>query len=387
MKNLKLAVLAVLLNLCANQSNAQTTTSGANYISTGVSFLTISPDARASSMGEVGVSTSPDVNSVYWNPAKLANIEKTSGVSVNYSPWLRNLISDMSFSSIYGFTQIDNVQSVGAGLRYFNMGQVTLLRDQNETPITQSPYEFSLDLSYARKLTQHLSGGVGLRYIHSNLTSNDYSGSESSPGSSFAADVAFYGRHDLSSTLKYSWGVNISNIGPKISYTENREDFLPTNLRLGNTLQSELNKFNKVAFTIEINKLMVPTPKQGDLDNDNTNIIIGSNSDKSFLPGMFSSFSDAPGGFSEEFKEITLSIGMEYAYLDQFFFRSGVFLESENKGNRKYGTLGMGVNFQLIELDFSYLIPFENNHPLQNTLRFSLFMDLSKRARKEMAKF
>lgn len=361
---------------------AQSTTTGANVITTAVPFLTITPDSRAGGMGDAGVATSPDVSAQHWNPAKYAFVESDMGVGISYSPWLRALVNDINLAYLVGYKKIDDQQIVGASLRYFALGDINFTDNTGQPISTQSPNEFAIDLSYTRLLSENFSGAVAIRYIRSDLTggyTND--GVEAHAGTSYASDVAFYYHKEIRANRKenvFSAGINISNIGAKISYTDGEvKDFIPTNLKLGVAYQMELDDYNSLSFAADANKLLVPTPVERDIVDEN-GVIVGSgfSSDKSVIAGMFSSFGDAPGGFSEEMQEINLSVGLEYWYNKQFSLRAGYFYEHENKGNRKFITAGAGLKLNVFALDFSYLLPTVRNHPLENTLRFTLSFDV-----------
>ncbi len=374
-----LTATLLVMSLGAIQSFGQTSTSvtGANTISTGVPFLSIAPDSRAGAMGDVGVATSPDINSQHWNPAKYAFIDSEMGIALSYTPWLRKLVNDVNLAYLAGYKKLDEYQTISASLRYFSLGDI-MFRDENSDPIgLQSPNEFAFDVGYIRSLTDELSGSVVFRYIRSDLGS----GQENFfPGNSFAADVAFYYRHEMRANRKdaaFSAGINISNIGNKVSYDDGEtKDFIPTNLRLGAGYEMEMDNYNKISFNIDFNKLLVPTPQYIE-DSGEGGVIIGSgiSDDKSVIEGIFSSFGDAPGGLKEELQEVNVSLGMEYWYNEQFAIRAGYFYENENKGNRKYFTAGAGLKMNVFALDFAYMMPTAANHPLANTLRFSLSFD------------
>jgi hypothetical protein len=379
------SLLCLLLFTGINKTSAQTSTSGANYISTAVSFLTITPNSRAGAMGDAGVATSPDVNSMHWNPAKFAMIDGEYGVSASYTPWLRELVDDMSISYLTGYYRLDKNQVIGASLRYFSLGEIAFLERAEDIPIAQNPNEWAFDIAYSRKLSDEFSGGIAFRYIRSDLTQSQYvAGLETQAGNAFAADVSVYYQHEFRRNRRdmlWSWGLNISNIGSKISYTNDDEkEFIPTNLKLGTALKMELDRYNSITIAADMNKLLVPTPNSGNLEEgEDGGVIVGSEtSDKSVVAGIFSSFSDAPGGMGEEFKEIAWSLGLEYWYQEQFALRGGYYYEHEDKGNRKYFTAGLGVKLNMFDLDFSYLIPTTQNNPLKNTLRFSLTANLDK---------
>ncbi|TDO03162.1 type IX secretion system outer membrane channel protein PorV [Sunxiuqinia elliptica] len=350
-------------------------TTGANTISTGVPFLSIAPDSRAGAMGDAGVASSPDMNSQHWNAAKYAFIESEMGIGLSYTPWLRNLVDDINLAYLVGYKRLDDLQTISASLRYFALGDISFMSDVGNFEGQQSPNEFAIDVAYTRLLSDNFSGSVALRYIRSDLTGGQMvNGVPSSAGNSYAADIAFYYQNEIRVNRKESTisaGINISNIGSKISYTDGeKKDFIPTNLKLGAGYKTELDRYNTIGFYFDVNKLLVPTP----ID---TIDIFGNRygEDKSVISGIFSSFGDAPGGFKEELQEINFSFGTEYWYNEQFALRAGYFYEHENKGNRKFITAGAGLKLNVFSLDFAYLIPTERNHPLENTLRFSLSFD------------
>jgi hypothetical protein len=364
-------------------TSGQAITSGSNTITTAVPFLSITPDSRAGGMGDAGVATTPDVASQHWNPAKYAFIESEMGVSLSYSPWLVNLADDINLAYLSGYKRIDDVQTVSSSLRYFSLGNITFTDDYGTELNTVNPNEFAIDLGYTRMLSELFSGSVAVRYIRSDLTSGQMvNGVASQAGNSFAADVAFYFYNEFRASRKdnvFSAGINIQNIGAKISYTDGKiKDFIPTMLKLGAAYTTELDQYNTFTFAFEANKLLVPTPPKATYGFEDDDIIYsgGINSDISVIDGIFSSFSDAPGGFKEELQEINLSGGVEYWYNEQFALRGGYFWEHENKGNRKFLTAGAGFRMNVFALDFSYLLPTQQNHPLENTLRFSLSFDV-----------
>jgi hypothetical protein len=362
-----------------------------NTISTAVPFLLIAPDARAGALGDAGVASSPDANSMHWNPAKLAFVEQDLGFSMNYTPWLRALVPDINLSYLGGFYKLDDIQTIGFSLVYFSLGEINFTDDQGNFLFPVKPNEFAFDVAYARRLGDHISGAVTARYIYSNLTQGQYAGGiETKPGTSFAADVSAYYERELSwnrTPAVFAAGINISNIGQKISYTEEiNADFIPINMRVGPRLTLNLDEFNQVSFMVDFNKLLVPTPpiykrdENGQVEIDETgNFVIekGRNPNRSVVGGMFGSFADAPGGFSEELNEITYSAGMEYWYDKQFALRAGYFHEHQSKGNRKYFTLGVGLKYNVFGLDFAYVVPVAQRSPLENVLRFSLHFDFA----------
>lgn len=377
---------------------------GRRIISTAVPFLNISPDTRHAGMGDVGVATSPDANAMYWNQAKLAFLEgqkgeqRDMGFSLSYTPWLRQLINDMSLSQLAGYKRLSDEEVIGVSLTYFDLGSM-VFRDQNNNEIgEENPREFAFGTAYSRKLSDNLSVSLGLKYIYSNL-SNGFvleSGGETRPGQSAAADLGVYYKKEYSGLAKklgiynanLALGANISNVGAKISYT-NIDDgnFIPTNLRLGTALTAEIDPYNKFTIAFDINKLMVPTPPAyypDSLDDNNDPVIrSGMDPDRSMINGMFTSFVDAPGGVREELQEIMMSVGIEYWYANALAVRAGYFYESAMKGNRKYFTVGIGVEYNMFGFDFAYLIPQMINHPLQDTVRFGLSYNINKQPGQE----
>lgn len=382
-KFVRLFFALILVFTTVKFTKGQATTSGANVVSTAVPFLSITPDSRAGGMGDAGVATTPDLNSQHWNPAKYAFLESDMGVSLSYSPWLRALASDMNMAYLVGYKKIDDVQTISSSLRYFSLGDIIFRNEFAEFMGQQSPNEFAIDLGYTRMLSDVFSGSVAVRYIRSDLTGGQLiNGVESQAGNTYAADVAFYYYNEFRANRKdniFSAGINIQNIGAKISYTDGEiKDFIPTMLKLGVAYTTEADQYNTFTFAIEANKLLIPTPPQDTTDYNEDDILYpgGINSDKSVIAGIFSSFSDAPGGMKEELQEVNLSLGVEYWYNKQFALRAGYFYEHENKGNRKFLTLGAGFRMNVFALDFSYLLPTQRNHPLENTLRFTLSFDV-----------
>ncbi len=348
-----------------------------NAIQTVVPFLTIAPDSRAGAMGDVGAATSPDIFSMHWNPAKYAFIDGEGGFGIGYSPWLRSLISDINISYLTGYFRIDDKQVVSASLLYSSLGEILFTDNVGNEMMVFRANEFSVDGAYSRKLSPELSGAIALRFIYSNLTGGHYTGTtETKPGISFAADVSFYYIKEISISGKdaeISAGTNISNLGAKMSYTDGDDpDFIPMNFKLGGGTSIYLDRYNKLGIFVDLNKLLVPTPPVRDLDG---NIIEGKDPNVSVPVAIFQSFADAPGGFKEEMREISYSMGLEYLYNRQFAIRGGYFHEHASKGNRKYFTAGAGIKMSVFSLDFSYLMPVVSNHPLARTLRFSLSFD------------
>jgi len=390
-KRIKLVALTPVIFLLTtisgfNQITRGEVTGQINAIQTGVPFLTIAPDSRAGGMGDVGVATSPDLSSQHWNPAKYAFIKGSGGVSLSYSPWLRNLIGDINLAYLSGYKRIDKKQVVSASLLYFSLGNITFTDMFGNTTRNFNPNEFAVDLAYSRAFSDYLSGGLSFRYIYSNLTGGtSVGGAETKPGMSFASDVSiYYNRNIKVSDMNGNagFGVNISNIGTKISYTDDQDpDFIPTNLRVGGIFGLDFDQYNSLSVALDVNKLLVPTPPV--YDDSTGAIIAGMNPNVSVPVGMFQSFYDAPGGIKEEFHEITYSLGFEYWYNKQFAIRTGYFHEHATKGNRKYFTVGLGLRLNVFSLDFSYLLPVYQNHPLAHTLRFTLAFDFDSFKKQE----
>lgn len=360
---------------------AQKSSGELNAIQTVVPFLTIAPDSRAGAMGDAGVATSPDVYSMHWNPAKFAFIDGNGGVGISYSPWLRNLVPDINIAYLAGYKRIDSKQVLAASLLYSSLGDVPFTDEFGNLERTFNPNEFALDAGYSRLFTDHLSGGIAFRFIYSNLTGGSYSGGVATkPGISFAADISGYYQKNinlLSKDGQLSFGLNFSNIGAKMSYSESQaSDFIPMNMRIGTAATLNLDHFNKLTVTFDINKLLVPTPPIYSSTNPDS-IISGKDPNVGVPVAIFQSFFDAPGGFKEELHELTFSSGVEYWYNNQFAIRGGYFHENATKGNRKYFTAGAGFRLKAFTLDFSYLMPLSQNHPLARTLRFSIAFDFN----------
>ncbi len=352
-----------------------------NPISTAVPFLTITPDSRHGAMGDVGVATSPDANSQYLNAAKYVFAEEKQGFSISYTPWLRQLVSDINLAYLAGYSRLSNTQAIGYSLRYFSMGDITLTSaDEMQIGIVR-PSEFALDFSYSMKLSNNLSGGVTLRFIRSNL-SGGIGAEVYDVGNAFATDVSFYYTRQwggIGSVKSISAGANLSNIGSKISYDQGaNKEFLPANLKLGTTFYNEFDNYNSLSISMDINKLLIPTPANKVSYADDGSIIIlpDNTTNQTTISALFSSFTDAPGKFKEELQEYNVSTGLEYWYNKQFAVRAGYFNESINKGNRKFFTAGVGVKMNIAAIDFSYVIPLHQNNPLANTIRFTLLFDL-----------
>ncbi len=380
---MKTKILSTLIVFTILFSGGKVFSQELNVITTGVPFLNFSPDSRAGGMGDLGVATSPDANSQFWNPAKYVFSENTGGFAVQYSPWLIKIVEDMGLYGVSGFYKLDDRQAISASFRYFSLGKIEF-RDQSGDFIGDySPSELAFDASYGRKLSTKLSLALSGRFIYSHLTLGQNVGSTQTKAAvSYAADVAVYYITDLQLgeyDSKFSFGANISNIGAKITYSEyisgnNGKDFIPTNLRLGPALKMNLDEYNSLTFAFELNKLLVPTPPSYD---QNGIIIAGKDNNVPVVTGIFQSFYDAPGGFSEELSEINMAAGAEYWYDNTFAVRAGYFHEPETKGNRKYFTAGAGLKWNIFNLDFSYLMAAtqQQHHPLDGTVRFTLSFD------------
>ncbi|MBQ2193102.1 MAG: type IX secretion system outer membrane channel protein PorV [Prevotella sp.] len=350
-----------------------------NAVEHAVISQTIAPDARAAGLGDVGAATEPDVNSQYWNPAKYPFCISRAGVSLNYTPWLRQLVSDIDLAYVAGYYRIGDYSAVSGSVRYFSLGEVMTSLDENA--MTVKPYELSADVAYSLMLSENFSLAAGIRWIYSDLRF-DYT-EDASPASAFAADVAmYYNKYFVMSQreCQFALGLNLSNIGSKISYFgDDRSQFLPANMRLGASLLVPVDEYNRFTIAADANKLLVPTvPKQLDGEDNATyqQRVIEEYSDVGSISGIFKSFSDAPGGFKEELQEIQWSVGAEYVYHDQFSLRAGYHHEAENKGNRKYFTVGGGFRMNVFSLDVGYVISTAKSNPLDQTLRFSLAFDM-----------
>ena len=351
-----------------------------NPIVTAVPSLSIAPDARAGGMGDIGAATTPDVNSQYWNAAKYVFMESDAGLSVSYTPWLRKLVSDIDLAYVAGYWKFDQRQALSASLRYFSLGDITLMDQLGIPQGSAHPNEVAIDLAYSRMLSDKLSAAATLRFIYSDLNNgiNLAGGTEMYPGSSVAADISAYYKTPI--TLQnvdgnLAFGINISNIGSKISYDQNEtSNFIPTNLRIGGSFDYPLDNYNKISISADLNKLLVPSRKIGSTSAEQTTFDDEYNN-MSPIAGIFNSFT-AQGGFKEEMEEIMWSLGAEYAYNNQFFVRGGYFNENQYKGNRKYFTAGAGFKLNIFQLDAAYVIATSQSNPLDQTLRFSLSFDL-----------
>lgn len=377
-----LVVVLVALTAGGFSANAQSA-DPINVVTSAVPFLRISPDARSGGMGDVGIATIPDASSIFWNLAKLPFAKSNSQIALTYTPWLKGLdLNDVYLLSAAGYYQLDETQAISGSLRYFSLGNIQFTDYSGTITGDFRPRELGVDVGYSRKLSDKLGLGLALRYIYSNLAGGGYSGGTTyKAGNAVAGDVSlFYDGSEGGDVSGFNFGLALSNLGSKISYTNDasQKDFIPANLGLGAAYVSAIDDMNKITFGLDINKLLVPTPPalgdQAALDAYHS---------KSPVASWFSSFGDAPGGFKEELKEFQISAGAEYSYNDQFLLRAGYFYEAPTKGDRKYFSVGAGLNYNMFGLNFSYLIPSGsgiNRNPLSNTLRFSLLFNLDPSA-------
>jgi hypothetical protein len=399
-RNLVLLVVALLSSMAMSAQVSPQGDDGTvfNPLLTGVPSLVIAPDARGGGLGDVGAATSADINSQYWNPAKYAQMESRGGFAVSYTPWLRKIVSDIDLAYLAGYYKLDERQSLAASFRYFSLGEINLTSEPDaasSTPIQigiAQPYELAVDLGYSRNLSEHWSAAVALRFIYSDLTNgmNDDASSYSA-GTAMGADVAAYYVAPVNvggpKEAFASFGLNISNIGTKISYDRGvSQQFIPTNLRLGGAFEYPFDEYNTLTLAVDLNKLLVPTPPKASRNGMTPDEEIAYQQayqqawddyeEISSIAGIFKSFGDAPGGFKEELEEVMWSAGLEYAYDKKFLVRGGYFHESQNKGNRTYFAFGVGFNLSIFQLNAAYLISTAQTNPLDQTLRFSLGFDL-----------
>ena len=382
-QRLKLIALSIIM-ISALSVNAQT--NSINVVTTAVPFLRISPDARSGGMGDVGIATTPDANSSFWNQAKIPFALSKAAIGVSYTPWLKGLgLNDVYLASLAGYYQLDETQAISASLRYFSLGNIQFTDALGNDLNSYRPREFGFDVGYSRKLSDKLGLGIALRYINSSLANGTYNGQSYKPGSAVAGDISLFhdGTGSDPNASGLNWGIALHNLGSKISYTNDatQKDYIPANLGIGVAYTKVFDETSKATFGLDINKLMVPTPPliTGNTSTDSANIAKYRN--KGVLSSWVSSFGDAPGGFSEELREVQVSLGAEYMYNNQFAFRAGYFYEAPTKGNRQYFTIGAGINYNMYGLNFSYLIPSGggvNRNPLANTIRFSLIFNLDK---------
>jgi hypothetical protein len=358
----KITFLLLLAIIVKAQMWAQDVTE--RPVQPGVPFLTIAPDARGSAMGDIGVATSPDVSSIFYNAAKYSFIDKKAGIAASYSPWLRGIASDMSINYISGFYKINSRQVFATSLKYFAIGEIQFTNEFGQPITATKPNEFALSAAYSMMFTDNFSGAISMKFIYSNLTGGVSTGLQTHAGVAVAGDLGFYYNKNLTiknHDSKFTWGIALQNLGTKINYGSNIRPFIPSNLKTGIGFSYKLDEFNSFSFSTEMNKLMVPTPDSA-----------GSYYDLSVTEGIIRSFYDAPGGFKEELHEVIFSGGLEYNYNNLFFLRGGIFYENPNKGGRRFFSTGLGFKYSVFSIDFSYLVPLYTNSPLANTMRFSL---------------
>ncbi len=376
-------LLAVLLVQLSLQASAQEKKDLFNPVNYAVVSQTIAPDARGGGLGDVGAATDPDVNSQYWNPAKYPFCISRAGVALNFTPWLRSLVNDMNLAYLAGYYRIGDHSAVSSSLRYFNLGKVYTSYEGAESGegTTINPYEMSLDVAYSLMLSETFSLSAALRWIYSDMRFDERE--DNSPASAFAADIAAYYQNYINigqRECQLGIGLNISNIGSKIKFSGNEySEFLPANLRLGASLMIPIDEYNRLTIAADANKLLVPTvPKQeeGEDNSEYEDRVHREYDDISAIRGIFKSFGDAPGGFKEELQEIYYGVGAEYTYNDKFSLRAGYHHEAENKGNRKYFTVGAGFKMSVFQLDAAYVVATAKSNPLDQTLRFSLTFDM-----------
>lgn len=383
-KTLRLTAFFLLL---AGWQAASAQVDSINVVTTAVPFLRISPDARAGGMGDLGVATSPDANSSFYNLAKAPFAEKNFSIGLTYTPWLKDLgLNDVYLLGLAGYYKLDDEQAITGGVRYFSLGNISLT-DYNGNDIGSTrPREFGIDFGYARKLSDKMGIGIALRYINSNLAGGAAVGNTTyKTGNAVAADLTYFYSGLDEAGQGWNFGAALTNLGTKIGYTNDatQKDYIPANLGIGAVYNKVFDETNKISFGLDINKLLVPTPPNFTGDPSADSALVADYRNKSVVSSWFSSFGDAPGGFKEELREFTFSAGIEYGYNDQFFARVGYFYEDKYKGNRKYFTVGLGVKYNVFGLNFSYLVPSGqgiNRNPLSNTLRFGLIFDLDEAA-------
>ena len=376
-------LLAVLLVQLSLQASAQEKKDLFNPVNYAVVSQTIAPDARGGGLGDVGAATDPDVNSQYWNPAKYPFCISRAGVALNFTPWLRSLVNDMNLAYLAGYYRIGDHSAVSSSLHYFNLGKVYTSYEGAESGegTTINPYEMSLDVAYSLMLSETFSLSAALRWIYSDMRFDERE--DNSPASAFAADIAAYYQNYINigqRECQLGIGLNISNIGSKIKFSgKEYSEFLPANLRLGASLMIPIDEYNRLTIAADANKLLVPTvPKQeeGEDNSEYEDRVHREYNDISAIRGIFKSFGDAPGGFKEELQEIYYGVGAEYTYNDKFSLRAGYHHEAENKGNRKYFTVGAGFKMSVFQLDAGYVVATAKSNPLDQTLRFSLTFDM-----------
>jgi hypothetical protein len=378
MRPTALKLSAAILLFCGLSSVIKAQVEPINVVTTAVPFLRISPDARAGGMGELGVATIPDANAGLWNMGKVAFNQSKGGLSATYTPWLKDLVNDVYLLNLAGYYKFDDLQAFSGAIRYFSLGNIQFT-DGTGNPLNSfRPREFGIDVGYSRQLSSKTGVGLALKFISSNLAGNTSTGGTTyKPGSAVAADLGFFQNLTNEAGDGWRWGAALTNLGTKIAYTSNAssKDFIPANLGIGTTYTKNFNEQNQISFGLDLNKLLVPTPPA----DPATQQQIDTYRNKGVLGSWFSSFGDAPGGFSEELKEFQISVGGEYTYNNQFSLRTGYHYENKSKGNRRYFTAGLGVKYNIFGFNFSYLLPAGsgvNRNPLSNTLRFSVLFDL-----------
>lgn len=398
MKRLATLLTGALLLGLAGSASAQTpsalTGQTSNYISTGMPILLIAPDATAGALGDVGAATVPDIYSAHWNGAKFAFIEGDLGFSTTYTPWLRNLgVGDMNLLYLGGYKRINASSTLAASLTYFSLGEIQSTDSEGQSNGTMNPNEFAADVTYAMKLSEELSLGASGRYIQSDLTNgqnvNDGSGYVTTkPGRSLAADLGLYWQHPIDGAQTLALGAFVSNLGAKLSYSDDdtRQEFLPANLRVGVRYSCDLDESNRISVMADVNKLLVPTPPVTVGDSTYSQYYRNQTEyyNTGVMRGIIQSFYDAPGGLSEELRELQFSAGAEYWYKNTLAARAGYFYESDTKGGRQYATVGFALKYNVMQFDFAYLIPttaFSSN-PLSNTMRISLTFNLTTKAKR-----
>jgi len=384
MRPTALKLTAGFLLLCGLSSTVKAQVEPLNVVTTAVPFLRISPDARSGGMGDLGVATSPDAYSGLWNVGKVAFNTGKGGVGATYTPWLKDLVNDVYLASLAGYYKFADNQAIHGAVRYFSLGNITFTDNLGNDFGSFRPREFGIDIGYSRKLNAKNGIGITLKYINSNLAGNTTVGSTTyKAGNAVAADLGWFHNGVGATGSGWNWGVVLSNLGSKISYTDNADakDFIPANLGFGTNYTKKFNAQNKISFGVELNKLLVPTPPA----DPATAQELADYRSKSVIGSWFSSFGDAPDGFGEEIKEFQASLGAEYTYNDQFMLRAGYFYENKTKGNRRYFTAGLGVKYNIFGFNFAYLVPTGSGvsrNPLSNTLRFSILFDFNGPAAK-----
>ncbi len=386
----RIVVTGLMMLMFAPVAFSQGQFNNSTVITTTVPFILISPDARSGALGDGGVALTPDANSIHWNPAKFAFIKEDGGISTSITPWLRQLVNDVNFAYLSGYKRINKRSTFAASLKYFSLGRINFTDISGNTLGSFNPNEFSIDGVYATQLSKYFSLGISLRFIYSNLTGGlQQSGATGRAGIAGAGDVSAYYRRSTKlegKTVDYAFGLNISNIGNKITYTTSaNRQFIPTNLKLGGYANYVVDEYNEIGFLLDFNKLLIPSNAIYEVDVNGARvngadgrpiIVSGKDPDVPVIQGMIQSFSDSPGGFTEELQEVSISTGVEYWYDKLFAARAGFFYEHPSKGNRKYLTFGVGIRYKVFGVDAAYLAPLQQRHPLQNTIRFTLSFNL-----------